>query len=1457
MHRYRTNAYRVLGLDGGASLAACEERARDAATPDAQAALDRIRDANARVRERLFAPGEDARGRCAAAHEALIVTPDGAASADAGAWDSALDAWKNLVADPALRDSISEGVDPARVDEVLTGLPADLMEVNVGLGGEALARGDVAVARLHLDLLARRLEAPERTRAQERLVGPASERLLARAGEIVAGLDDLELGQGMQAAQVARARAAADAAATPVDALTIDAERLRAFDYAPTRSACDQATLALLRLAIVSSWVDAPKERTLALLERASRIACSEVLKQKVATARTSVRVGDELKDAFAARDAGKVDKARRMLAKKRKTADPELREQIDEILAEPRRLIGPLGGPPSLFTVNGVGVTLYGHRSAAPDGTYVATTYLCMLFVPIVPLASFLVSREARGWRFFGRVPLSRAASIYKRVMFAAVVLIPLGLFLTATYEGSTFAIERRSFSAIERALDSRAFDIAARELTPVLRSQVDSSRLRAHDLATRLLTDVLDRIKTPDDAAHFATETGPHIRAWGDETVFTPAILALLEGRCEQTASVALLDWGRNACRAFKERSLALSRRIAGATDEASFLAAVPTWHAADRETCPAEIFSKLRERLLAKRHATWAQDALAYLKVAKGDEAMPVLLARAESAWKGQASGRDLLPFLGGGPAILRELLASDDVTDLAKRAAAVEGIAEPAGLAEPAATWHRIGVARRLAKLHGQLNEQDPVRYPIGPARTWAIRASELSPDDPEACARAMQHLIEVGELGRAIALGEAIGVLRTPGTVTLLGVALSRSGRLEEAASTLEPYVNENLAAYAKAVASYQTGARLLQEQLYDSLRTGKADQGFIKRLNAMPRERANEEVVAWMKREVAADPALNRDLAESRARAHVHVAAFELAMVDIGLGRAMVRGPARDDRFGKAEKILVALRSVGSHDPTQEVQLGQVLFWLGKRQEGQAIFDRLESAGEPRVLLAIGMIYREFELGEAARRVFEAAHAKLPDGLERENAACMRGLEPTDIDDSIAWLERAGRSDFVQNALAQARGYQSLRRGDYTGAIAHLRRAAAFFARNTEDSTSLHNTSMAYSTVYSASGDPNDLKEALRLAREAVTRGKEDAIALRNYLLLLKSVGCYALTGDAVNTNVFRDRPGYDWFDLVEPRLPSAERAEKIKVQPELRRGLEVARRLKVIAPDGEDSYEYEAEFYRSTNDLAALRRLREDLETAGIVRAEAIAAELKEQRGEKNPAKAKGYEESLTTLERELPAIRKAGHGPTTGAALSRFAHLISGARILAPKHHDLDRAVAIAEEGLAAHDCGTTRNTAAWCRLERASRDRARTDERYRAWTEQCPDLSGGRLLWLYRDRYPDVRDQLAALEDVKVAADHVARLAKDRAWIMGTEECTFLEIAGHERYAETRKSVAARGIALESRRIDLLLSPQSSTAVASALLAARIADDAAVEKKIREAARARGVLAPYLAE
>ena len=90
----------------------------------------------------------------------------------------------------------------------------------------------------------------------------------------------------------------------------------------------------------------------------------------------------------------------------------PQALERVQKSLEVVRRNVRvygdlePIDSAPSLYTINGCGVTLYGNTDADPEsGSYMATYYFVLIFVPIFPICRYrVISNGGSGYRFLGK---------------------------------------------------------------------------------------------------------------------------------------------------------------------------------------------------------------------------------------------------------------------------------------------------------------------------------------------------------------------------------------------------------------------------------------------------------------------------------------------------------------------------------------------------------------------------------------------------------------------------------------------------------------------------------------------------------------------------------------------------------------------------------------------------------------------------------------------------------------------------------------------------------------------------------------------------------------------------------------------------------------------------------------------------------------------------------------------
>src|SRR5882724_9228217 len=126
-----------------------------------------------------------------------------------------------------------------------------------------------------------------------------------------------------------------------------------------------------------------------------------------------------------------------RLLLKKRKTCRLADRPLIDTILSSRRLFAEKVRRAPTLFTINGVGSKLYGKQEVDPgDGTYIATLYAVLLYIPLYPLAQYWVHPAGgRRWSFLGKVPLNKAALLWRRIAAGAALAAACAVAICVLY--------------------------------------------------------------------------------------------------------------------------------------------------------------------------------------------------------------------------------------------------------------------------------------------------------------------------------------------------------------------------------------------------------------------------------------------------------------------------------------------------------------------------------------------------------------------------------------------------------------------------------------------------------------------------------------------------------------------------------------------------------------------------------------------------------------------------------------------------------------------------------------------------------------------------------------------------------------------------------------------------------------------------------------------------------------
>jgi hypothetical protein len=1159
--------------------------------------------------------------------------------------------------------------------------------------------------------------------------------------------------------------------------------------------------------------------RGLEWLRRATDLAVSDELRATLEEERARLENLSLLGDILPLIKARKISLAQKLLRERLDQAgSADERARVEALLKEPRTFGVPVNAAPTMSTINGLGSALYGKRAPRSDGTYVATLYFVVLFVPLIPIAAYVVRAIHPGWQFFAKVPLTRFQIWWRRLALLVPLLLIGGSWAAYEVENSPWRKETVAISRAEEAL-ARNDGSAALYILVHVRGSRDAVRAaRVQELGVKATDAELDSLHGPDDVRLFLKRSARLIDAKWTSTSTADRVervaMEVARQKDGAPAAAAFIRWAWNQIPAFVPRKPAVAQRASDVADDPDL----------DALALHAPALDRMERRLRAGRFPGWNERALEFIAAAPPERSRAMLYLRAEAAWKGTEPPGDLA-HLQTLPPPLNLLFKLDQERSPAKRVDGLEALEEFKGLPEPAAGWHRLGVARRLSSAYTLLNEEDAARWPIAKARAWTLKAHESAPDDPELRLRALRILVDEGDYAKAVAIGEAGSA--DPKALVWLGVAYGRSDRPGDAARVLRPFVAEHLETYLKNYEQWDARHDSQSKRLYAALSNGTADQAVLRKLSRLSGATADAEADRWVRERLDADPQLKKLAAAWGPIEAVYSAALELAMAEL----ALATGDSRPARLREAERLFVQLRRV-SRDPHQELQLGQVYFWLGKPAEGQKIFESLEKTGDGEVLFKMGGIFRELDRDADARRVLEAAYANLK-GEKRFDAALRRAYAWKSLEDRRDWLQKCDtKTPHIRSELSQVHGEIFLRDGRYEEAALELKEAAAYHAKLGESEKSFNNAAMLELDIARATGDVARLATARSLLRKAVDKEPQDAIVLNNHLDSLRYLGYHALSAEALRVKILHDLPSVHWLDWRLPPLSTEAWAAATRERTELRQAAELGPRAAILASDHSSAIYSQLNYAWLTRDAAAVRALRTSLESRAAERPPQIDAPDDPKASKKAPV-----DRSSIWTDR-VAAARKAGHSGSLAYLLVRLASDTFTS--------DPAGSLKATLEARELHDCPATRRYLMAFRASRAARAWSARDPAFKKWEEDV-DLNDELALSAYFAKHPDKIAEFRATEEVKLltaAAEEAAALppvlSTFRIW-------RALRLAGSPKEAALKASITRDTIQLDTLLMDVAMDG-TLTDVIDAWQAAELYGDAALVERLAADARRR---------
>lgn len=488
--------------------------------------------------------------------------------------------------------------------------------------------------------------------------------------------------------------------------------------------------------------------------------------------------------------------------------------------------------------------------------------------------------------------------------------------------------------------------------------------------------------------------------------------------------------------------------------------------------------------------------------------------------------------------------------------------------------------------------------------------------------------------------------------------------------------------------------------------------------------------------------------------------------ALDLGIVRLYRGREIKDPEAKKKELEAAEKVFLSIRNVAGESDAYRMYYGQVLYWLGKHEEGKAAFDELLASKNRNheTLLGVGNTLREIGAHSEANVLFEEAYNQATKVEEKQQAAAMRRLSANDMDDHILWLGRCDTSKpHVQASLEAAKGKKMLSDGDRAGAIPHLKASIAAWEKLPRSDGSLNEIALAQSSLFYASGDPEAFRQGAKLLREAVGLNPSDSILVLNAASSLLEASVLDEVSGKLNFThggISIDLDLLDYF-AGEQKDEQALRA-RMQARTDFKDAKSLYRKAILLAPRNAGGYGTLREIYAWEDDLDALKELKTALKGIELVGEDQKAKTLAFYAGSNDPAIIGDWDKALATGRTQLASVPKDKEAMTWVVTAGTYIQTCLAAHAIG-NPIELEPLFRMAQQAYAMAPSNGTSSILSTMHLYRAFERLAAANPAFKEGQERNSRvMSRTQYFALALEQIPALRDPARQDPDVKAALD-----------------------------------------------------------------------------------------------
>lgn len=646
-----------------------------------------------------------------------------------------------------------------------------------------------------------------------------------------------------------------------------------------------------------------------------------------------------------------------------------------------------------------------------------------------------------------------------------------------------------------------------------------------------------------------------------------------------------------------------------------------------------------------------------------------------------------------------------------------------------------------------------------------------KALAADPQNVELVCQVASACEERGDMERCVKLLEPVRAkLGLTEGARILGQIYARQDRCEDSYQLLMPYAEGRLKRLHEAEKRYETTIKGTADAAFNQLRNGQGPASFYREYEKLDKAAQQQKVDDFIAGKIKGNKQIDFAMENLQREARIVPVALDLGIVRLRRAQEMTDPAARKKELEGAEKVFLDIQGVAGEKDEFRLFSGQVKYWLGKHDEGKALFDQFLATNNrsAKSLLIVCRMMREVGENELARKMAEEAYGKAKDTGEekmlKSEAAQVCAILSHDLDDEILWLGRADANESaIKASLASARGKKALQEDRKDEAAREFRTAMQIHLSQHKDHVTLNNAAIASQHLFAATGNTADFTKGIELMEEASQLAPKNSILLSNLCGHLEEGICVQMMADALDWKALDLHPSRAELDLLYRDEAGWEswRAKWI-AHPYASRIWSNREKLMVLAPKLAANYASLATEYAFVKNVEALRAVCHRALSQSFNVSEDLAvvrdyyAGKRDEQNRKTLLQARDKYAKIIASRTDSKADRVRGVACCLWAGV-QFEVLDLNVPV------DLDELVRRIEQAEAEAPCSRSRRLLQTALLERAAFQVGQTQkplsEMLRRGRRTC---STGDIVGLAMEKDPAVRDALSQHPDFKRAME-----------------------------------------------------------------------------------------------